>query len=549
MKAKIVCDLRAILFLSVMSLKNRLKSILSRPQDILFTLFKFILTISLIVWPLIALRANGMGIASPFPIASITPNLGSIVFLFFTLLIFNAFSKALKNYLPSMFKPADATILFSSPVNRHTIYLYAMLRGLSRNLVSVVMIIAVFFGLTKGLHMTMLVFNIPIVAAGLFAFEIFLQSFRFFLFSVKKKFPKLRSMNIALYAYMVLVVGVMLLSITHTKGNLLVILSMLNSRGLELVPLIGWAKGIFMSLFVPDGNLLIFVLLYIVLAVISFYLSVVWADQYYEEAMTRIDQLEEMRSAHKNRDQVSITRGGKAISTEIRFVGRKTRVFFWKDLLLYKQKLLSKPMKTVLPYLLLLVFGGIVGISLRHVGSKEIVLLLIGFIASNAAGNFGNPVSNEMKYTYLFTMPGRIRDKLFYLSLLSYLKAAVSLFLLFFPSFLFENVSLVGFFALLIASEVMSSVYISGMLIYSAVFKGEENSKNALMMTARGLFNYLYCLPGAALAALFCLITYLTGSHTYFIMGCFGFAAGGMLSIYMIMYLSEKLFRRLEYLN
>lgn len=493
MKIKTARDFRAMLFLSIMSYKNHLKAIFKRPFDIVLSFFKIFITLGLIAWPLFAIQSSGVSIKPPFPITSIAPYLGSVVFLFFTLLIFNSFNKAIKNYMPSMFKPADANILFISPLNRHTIYFYAMLRGLMGNLFSVLIIMAALLGLTKSLNLIMIISNIPLVVIGLLAFVVFIQSFKFFLYSVNKRFKKRRLLNFILYGYMVLIILIVSFKF-YNAGSIQAILSVLNSENLDMIPLIGWAKGIFMSLFASDNHLFVYTGLYVVVAALSFCLSIAWARDYYEESVIRIDQIEELRASLKSGNHTATAWNGKyrhkSVATPIRFVGGKYRVFFWKDLLLYKQKLLSRPLGTLLPYLLLLLLGSIIGMNLGRMGNEVIILLL--------------------------------------------------------PVCVFGSINFSGFFSVWIASAMMSAVIISGKAIYYIIF---NDDKNALMTLAKGLFNYLYCLPGAAFAGLLCLITFLLGSQAYLITGCLGFAFGSLIAIYLILLLSGKMFKRLEYLN
>ena len=292
-------------------------------------------------------------------------------------------------------------------------------------------------------------------------------------------------------------------------------------------------------------------MLYLAFAVLATALSIYWATDYYEESVVQIEQFGAVKSAMKSKhyDELAALNKQKKINkikSEIGYNGQEAKAYFWKDLLLLKQNIINRPINSLLVYLVLLCTGIILAINFSHIKEAELILLLIGFISSTFAGNISNPVLYEIQHIYLFITPGRVGKKLFYLCLLSYLKASIAYLLLFTPLLFLGGIGIVQFLGVLIASIMMAVINISGKVIYTAIFP-DDDGKNMIINMIKGFFNYVYYIPGAIIAGILCLIVYFAGGNFYFNIGCFGFAVGSFVATFFILLLSEKIFKHIEF--
>lgn len=548
-------DFRALTYMHVTSSVNTFKNMFKNPLTALSTLAKLLFYCWFLFMPLIVglLRSNN----DKSPLLDITkyiPLIGGIAFLLLSFYILYTLKKAADKYNPTMFKAPDVNLVFTSPLSRRTIYFFSILRSLAPHLISVLVLVSVAYSVTMMLHLKLEFYNIPLVVLGLLAFGLFIQTFRFMIYSLTKKYKAERLASILIYGYLAVVVLIVFRITLQNSGNVAAILPALGAPALEWLPFIGWAKGILVGLFSSGGNLLPLTLIYAACAAAALLLSVFWAVDYYEETAEYVDKVGNIQAAMQKgqiEDLEAIDNNKKKKKTavsDLQIEGRGERVFFWKELLLYKEKVIGSPVNNLTPPLLLLAVGIIFTVAGRAMQVEDIrvFLILIIFLISIVMTSVSNAIGYEMKHAYLFLLPGNVRRKLFYISLFSYIRSAVYFLLLLIPLLLGGRLDFGNFLSIYLLAVTACAINISGKIIYTILFPDVTN-KNVVVNFLKGIFIYAYYLPGAIMLGLAALIAFLLRMRLSFTPGCLAFAAGSAGAVLIIYLISGAIFRRLEY--
>jgi hypothetical protein len=98
------------------------------------------------------------------------------------------------------------------------------------------------------------------------------------------------------------------------------------------------------------------------------------------ESVVQIEQFGAVKSAMKSKryDELAALNKQKKINkikAEIGYNGHEAKAYFWKDLLLLKQKVINRPINSLLTYAFLLCTGIILAINFSHIKEAEIIIL------------------------------------------------------------------------------------------------------------------------------------------------------------------------------
>jgi hypothetical protein len=557
MKSNVLRDLNALLYINRMTFKNHVRQIFENPFKTVMSVLKWVFYFAIMFSPLlIQLATNSTKKSSQIQsgLSTAKPYVNGILLLLLLIFVFYSLKKAIDDYKPTIFRAADANLVFSSPLDRRTVYFFAVLRAMFGNLMSVVIIVCVFLTVTLSLRLSLVTWAIPLAVIGLFSFAVFMQSFKFFINSLNKKLKSDKLTTFVFYTFLLTVICVILYKVSLVNHDIPSIIASLGSPSLEYIPFAGWAKGLIIGLVYPNPHMVMLTVLYVLCAAASLVLSVFWADNYYEDTITCLGETGEIQEAAKKgrTDEIlaRVYRNKKQMKTTVSVRGTGAKAFLWKSLLIYKKGFISRPVSNFLDYLFFLIVGITLAFLIKPEDNSELVVLLltITFITSTIAGSVTNPIISELKHAYIFIAPGKLRYKLFYTVLQPIIKFAAQSLLAFVPMLIMGKLIAVDFIVAYLAAVTMGALPVSSGVIVTAVFPDDEAMrKNPFMAMLRSFFMFVYYLPGGIVCALFVLFTWLLTHTMSMDAGLLGFAAGNALAVFLMFIISGKIFSRIEY--
>jgi hypothetical protein len=554
MRADISHDLGTLLFISKASFKNRIKAILDNPFKTIISVIKWVFYFALVFSPLIiAFVSRSSKKTSSFNnnIDFAKPYIGGVLLILILFYVFYTLKKAVDDYKPTIFKAPDANLLFASPLNRRTVYLYAIMRAMVSNLMTAISLVCFFLIITISFRITLIPWAVPLAIIGLFSFGVFMQSFKFFINSLNKKLKSDKYSSFVFYLLLLAVIGCVLYKVSAVNHDIPSIISAFGSPSLEFIPFAGWTKGIVLGLVFPNPNIILFAALYFVCAAASFVLSVFWADNYYEDTITSLGETTEIVEATKKgrTDELLARsyRGKKQIKTDISISGTGAKSFLWKSLLIYKKNFISKPLSSLTGYLFFLIIGIALVLFTKESFESNFLLMVIIFSSSSVTANMSG-INAELKHSYLFITPGKLRYKLFYTVIQPIIQFAIQFLLGFIPLLIAGKLNFAEFLFAYLAAVTMGALPISGGVIVTSIFPDDEAlRKNPFMAMLKGFFILLYYIPGAIICGLSVLIIYLTTHAFTSWIAYLGFAVGNVITVFLMFIISESIFKRIEY--
>lgn len=525
-------DLKALLFIGITGVKNHLLEILRNPLRAAGFICQILIYFGIILSPFLLNKRNAGPIVD---IRICKPYIGGFLFLLLTLITFQSLMKAAKSYLPANFIKADENLVFPSPIKPRTMYFYSFLRsfGLDIFLLSIYTFLTVIISMANRLPI--LWKNAGYALAGLFLFMVFIQSIRFFIYSFNKRFHKEKAVQSIIYFCALLLLLLLLKTWLNSGRNLLSFVKAIDQNDFEWVPMIGWTKGLVSGLLTGSAWLTYYLLLNFLFALIGMSVSVVLADNYYEDAGEFLNRMELVRSSASRGDYGMEYEAGKV---RLSYHGTGAKAFLWKDLLIYIRKKEGKKF-SILWNLLFLAAGSISAYFIRNEKTVSIILFIIlaGYIIALISMEISG-IPYEIKHVYFYTLPGNVKSKMFWIMIFPLTKLFMRILLFILPFLILKNISSLQVLAAYIAICSFGAVKSCEKIIEQVLIP--DGSKNILVSYIIVIAQLLFHVPGFLLAL---LAYYFTKSISLTLIF---FAPGEAISVFLIFMISERLFQKLE---
>ncbi|WP_411681394.1 putative ABC exporter domain-containing protein [Clostridium thailandense] len=260
-------------------------------------------------------------------------------------------------------------------------------------------------------------------------------------------------------------------------------------------------------------------------------------SNYYEEALVSVERTSAIRN---NNLEKLATNKKEAKIVKMNWNFRREYAFLWKALIISKRKSRGK-LLVILKYAIFAAIGGIAGYLLRNQGYKDIIILALVFSVSSAqAGGsaFGEGVQYELKKSYIFLLPGEVKNKILAINILPAAKIILRNLVIVIFLKVFSKVTLVQLLSIwvLISSSNLINLFTE---VVMKVILPSENGKNMLLTYIKTILEILVLIPAVGI-----------GAGIWFVskkieLSIFAFGAASLLSIMALLQISELLFDRI----
>lgn len=537
-KTNIISDIKAIMYLKVMELKNNITEIFKHPIRAIIEVSKFVLPIMFALIPFIFnTKKQGKVISMDSSSVNI---IGATIMLLVIIIFFMNLYKAVVKYYPTQYSTADVNFLFTSPMSSRTIYSFSIIKQISISFLGSLVIILPFYVILKSLNILISALGTVVTFSGIALFIIVIKTLNFFLYSISKRFNIaffIESMVIILIASVILYFCISLYRSGNMINNAIVILS---GKTFGLIPIIGWSRELIMGGF--TGIISVSSLMKMsAFVIIMMFITIYFATDYYEEAIVSVERTASIKNKNLDEVETKSTNKKKVKNVSITWDLKREYAFLWKELIINKRK--SKGTTAlVLKYVFFAVVGGIAGYLLRKQNYMNIILLVLIFsISLNSASNgFMAGVQYELKKSYIFLLPGKIKNKILAINMLPVIKIVLRNSVIIIFLIIFVKVTLLQFLSMLVLVNSFNLINLFTTIVIKVILPS-ENEKNILLVYVKAILEFIAIIPAIGIGV---LVWYFSKEIEASI---FVFGAASLLSIVGLLWISEALFKRVEF--
>ncbi|MEA1975740.1 MAG: putative ABC exporter domain-containing protein [Bacillota bacterium] len=223
----------------------------------------------------------------------------------------------------SYFSLADVNFLFTSPISPKIILLYSIFKTSWKQLLA-----ALFMFLFLSVSLISAGISFPEILLGILAYSLFIFAIEpicFIILTLSKKY----NLKIIISLLVFLILSLIFIPIIIEKS----IIGGIESNLMNYIPLIGWCRAIFMSMF--DLNYTIFIYLFLQISfiiIINIYI-IISTDDYYEDVLSstenKADYIEKRKSGKNSINfEININKN-KKITFKKKHYG--SEAFHWKN--------------------------------------------------------------------------------------------------------------------------------------------------------------------------------------------------------------------------
>lgn len=538
-----ISSIKALTYMKLMESKNNIKHIFTHPAGIIGTALKAaVLVLGLARLPYIFAGINSK--ASMLS-SGITANVaGAAVMLVLSLIFFANLKKAVDNYYPAQYSAADVNFLFTSPVSSRLIYAWSITEQIFGALLGSSFMLLPLFLILGASGAAVWGTGFFYAFAGLAMFIIVVQTLKFFIYSVSKRFGIAALVGKSVLVSLGAVLIYFAVSLYGSSDILQRIIEVAGGEAFGAIPVIGWTRDLIISPLTggtPVGSLILLALFTAVMLLITIY----FATDYYEEAMVFAEKMTRIRAASARNSiediqQLLSTKKLKATAVGSNWNFKKAYAFLWKAAVANKRR--SKGiLAEIAKYAAFAFLGGAFGYVFGSHGYNglAVAVILFGTVSKKAGSSFHEGLDYELKKSYIFMLPGRARDKLLAVNAVPAVKILVRNSAIVIPMALFSNVNIVGLLTLWAA---LSAINLMNLFAGAAVkvIMPVVGGRSGLPAYAGYFMELLMELPaiGAGILA-YSLFHSIAGALSVL-------SICSLLLITGILYLSEALFNWLE---
>ena len=536
-------DIKALIYMKLMESKNNIKHIFTHPAGIIGTALKAaLLILGLARLPYIFAGINSK--ASMFS-SGITVNIaGAAVMLVLALIFFANLKKAVDNYYPAQYSAADVNFLFTSPISSRLIYAWSITEQIFGALLGSSFMLLPLFLILEASGAAVSGTGLFYAFAGLAMFIVVVQTLKFFLYSVSKRFGIAVLVGKSVLASLGAVVIYFAISLYGSNDILQRTIAVAGGEAFGAIPVIGWTRDLIISPLtggMPVASLILLALFTAIMLLITIYL----ATDYYEEAIASAERMTKIRAASARNSiediqQLLSAKKLKATTVNINWNFKKAYAFLWKAVVANKRRskgILAETAK----YAAFAFLGGIFGYVFGSHGYNGLAaaVILFGMASKKAGSAFHEGLDYELKKSYIFMLPGRARDKLLAVNAVPAVKILVRNSAIVVPMALFANVNIIGLLTLWTA---LNAINLMNLFAGAAVkvIMPIVGGRSGLPVYAQYIMELLMELPAIGSGILAYSLFHSIAVALSVLSIC------SLLVITGILYLSEALFNRLE---
>ena len=361
----------------------------------------------------------------------------------------------------SIFTMPDVNFLFSSSVSPQSVLMFRTILQMGIALVSSLYLIFQLPNLILNVGLS--VFTCISIIIAYFFLLYFSKITSVFTYTVTATYQKLRKFvrPVIIFA-IVLILFSFYIYANHLNLNYFeAFLNLFSTLELQYIPLIGWISGmIFAAVNNEIAAFLVYMVLLIILAIISTVLIWRIKADFYEDALSGANEIQERLNVAQNLDTVKRKKErNPKIKRNGNIKGNGAIVFFTKTL--YNRRRFAKfgfLTPTAITYSLVALVATFV---LQHFFNLHSVLPLgFALLVFIFFRNFGNPIADEMSHDFIYTVPEKPTLKLWYSMLGGIYETVSDLILPLIISFVFlpsKALSLLLWFILWLSLELFCS--------------------------------------------------------------------------------------------
>ena len=540
-KPDYISGIKALSYLKIMEFKNHLTLAFTHPLGVVQVIMKFIMSVSAIMWIPFALHRQEvkerlLSFHLPLNMA------GAVVMLLLMAICFISLKKAVENYYPTQYTPADVNWLFTSPVSSRLIYAWSIAKQVLMGLSGSLFMAAPLVLMLRTSKITARTGGFVYAFSGIVIFIIIVQTLKFFLYSVSKRLNLASLVKTLVYTGLGTAAVYLFISVYGSTDILHRLIEVIGGKTFAGIPVIGWTKILILSPIensAPVASLLKLIIYTSIMIFITIYL----ATDYYEEATVSTERISRIKAAHTKNNLEEIHRIIAKKEPEVKTVGfnlnfREAYAFLWKAMVIHKRK--SKGIAAeIVKYLSFAVAGGVFAYVFRNHTYQDMlkIILILSVVFKNANTSSLEGFVYELKKNYIFLLPGRARDKILAVSILPLMKLLVRNLVLIAPVAWFVKVNALQLFSFWVVASMANLLSIFTVIVIQEVVPGGDN---ILLVFIRNMIEILLGLPAVGVGA----AAYLLFKNIE--IAVFVFGISGMLTVFGLANLCGELFNRLE---
>ncbi|HEY5563717.1 MAG TPA: putative ABC exporter domain-containing protein [Clostridiaceae bacterium] len=534
--------LKVLSYIGVCQFKNQIIEIFTHPIKAISTILKILLPLAFMLTPMLLRGGNNK---SSIPTINLPLNIiGAVLMLLLLIIFFINLDKAVDSYFPTGYSGATVNFLFTSPLSSRLIYAWSILgRIFSTFLTSFFMIFFIFFML-MSFKISMSTNGILYSVLGIALFTMVVQNLNFFLYSISKRFKIRKFLDIAIKLCIGGVLAYFLLLLYKSKDMLNMAINTFGGASFSKLPILGWSKTLIMSPLSKEAPLFYALMLTIFVCVMMIF-TIYWATDFYEEAMVTTEKMSNFKAAGKvnnidQMQQLTNTKKVKVKNVNLNWDFKKAYSFLWKDAVIYSRK--SKgPIWEIIKYILYIGIG--TGLALAFSTTPFITIVLIVSVYcvmfSGSSFQFMSGLNYELKKSYIFLLPGRVRDKLLAINALPILKLILRNLLMVLPLLFLTKTTFLQVMALWILLCSIQSLNMFTVVTINVILPF-ESPKNMISIYLKMIIQLVAFIPAGGLAVLLWFFTKNIEASIFL------FASICLLLVFFLLYISEIIFYRIE---
>ena len=535
-------DLKILIYLDFLKLKNLFFQIFQNPIIFIKRLFTIIMLLAFIFSSyIISLFTNKAKTSITLETQEIS--LG-IIAVISTIIILFVLAHYLNDYAPSNFSISDISYLFPSPLNNNLILLYSMIRsaisGVSNFFISGLFMISMILATTD----LSLIGLLPI-ALGFFFIFLFFISLSYLLFAIKVKTGLAKNLKVIsriLQGIACLILIFYLYKFWSLNFDFTALSKYIFNSFIVKLPVI-YSIVNFISLLLTETVVPpVFDLLYLfALIIFNCFLFTALNIEYYEEIAEKVSvRNEKIKQLRNNKVDVKAE-----MEKEIKKVNLNSNSkerwgvlsLYWKASVIRKRK--QTPVKKYLLYLLNIIIGAL-GAYLTLKGEQLLSITGISILivyASLVSSNFSE-LSRELKNVYIYLIPGKPIAKILSTVLDELLVLLIRVSIMLLPSIVLDTKYLllgIGCYILTLAFSLVVKLFNLIMILLLP-----KDSEVGFGFLSTFILMIVIMIPVSATTA-----AYVISNNPYLAFGVLSIIIGIYISLQVL--LCNKLFDLIEY--
>ena len=535
-------DLKVLIYLDFLKIKNFFFQIFNNPILFLKKLFSIIIFLGICFSSLIvSIFKNESKKSINLEVQQASLGTIAIISIIIILLILAHY---LNDYAPSNFSISDIGYLFPSPLNNKLILFYSMIRsaikGVANFLLSILYIILMLLALTN----LSLIGLLPI-ALGFFFIFLFFISLSYLFFAIKVKTGLTKNFKIISYILQgiaCLIVLFYLYKLWSLNFNFVELSLSISNSFIVKLPVVYSVVNFISLLLTETLTPPVFDILYLlVLTIFNCFLFTALDVEYYEEIAEKVAIRNEKLKQLKNNKRDVHSQMEKEIKKVNLNGNSKERwgvlSLYWKASIIRKRKQTS--LKKYLLFLINIIIGAIGGYFTLQ-GNQLISIMVISFgtiYIGLILSNFSE-LSRELKNVYIYLIPGKPINKILSTVLDELLLLLIRISIMLIPSIILDSKFLIlGIGCYIITLAFSLVVKLLNLIMILLMPKDNESGPGIL---ATFVLMIIIMIPFAATGA-----AYGITLNPYISFGILTIIVGIYISLLVL--LCNKLFDLIEY--